>query len=451
MTRRTTDLAVASCAVFTAGCGGAATVASDAGVASDGAMVANDGAADASSDVVDAATADVGNAGCDGVRRPFWTWNLRVMPPPDVQVDAECHAARSHIYLYATDAVWGMRLDQAHADSIVRAFDESAPADPARGIYAIETAIYGEPPDLDGDPHVVLLYQDMGSFHGYTFDGFFRSLDETPDDPHSNAMEMLHVDAVRMDPTNEYMLGVVAHEFVHLLAFQYGDEDVWLSEMIAEAGMAATGYLGDVRLARTFAGHPTSPLVGNTAGMDYGPLFLFGDYLVERYGTAVIGDIARNRARGVPTVEAALSSRGGTFREVFGDWATANLVDAARPPYGYAAFDVSTEPSATTLTAGTAASGSVAAWTAGYARIDLDASATTADVTLQSSSSSSLVVRAAVYDPAARGDATVTSVALSGATTTASVPLPAGRRRLAVVVANPTSAAVPYTITVAAR
>ena len=444
-------LALSLGAALSTGCGGTADVPTDASPAE-----VRDAATEAGSDAATgsdaAAGSDARSPGCEGVRRMFWTWNLRVMPPPDVEVEAECRAARAHVFVFATDGVWGAGLDAPRAESIARAFEESTPADPARGIYAIETGIYGDPPDLDGDPHVALLYQDMGMFHGFTFDGFFRSMDESATDPHSNAMEMLHVDAVRMDPTNEYMLGVVAHEFVHLLASQYGAEDVWLSETLAEAGMAMTGYLGDVRLARTFAARATAPLVGNTAGMDYGPLFLFGDYLVERYGSTLIRDIARSRARGVASVEAALATRGGaTFRDVFGDWAVANLVDAARPPYGYAAFDVTTEPAAATLVRGAPTSASAPAWAVGYALLDLDATTTTADVTLASASSANLVVHAVVYDPAGRAAATVTPFPLAGATTTLPVSLPAGQRRLALVVANPAATAAAYQLTVTPR
>ncbi|MDB4930862.1 MAG: putative repeat protein [Myxococcaceae bacterium] len=432
------------------GCGGGADVPSDAG--------AVDAPTDAAEvrDVASGAdakpAADAATTGCEGVRRSFWTWNLRVMPPPDVELAAGCRAARPHVFVFAPDEIWGAGLDATRAEAIARAFEESAPADPTRGIYAIETGIFGDPPDLDGDPHVVLLYQDMGMFRGFTFDGFFRALDESATDPHSNATEMLHLDAVRMDPTNEYMLGVVAHEFVHMLASQYGTEDVWLSETLAEAGMVLTGYLGDLRLARAFAARPTAPLVGNAAGMDYGPLFLFGDYLVERYGAAAIGDVARSRARGVASVEAALATRGGgTFRAVFVDWTVANLVDAARPPYGYAAFDVTTEAAATRLTAAMPASASAPAWAAGYSLIDFGAATTAAEVTIDTSSFGGLVVHAAVYDPAARADATVTAIPLTGATTTVGVTLPAGRRRLAVVVANASATAAPYRVTVTTR
>ena len=50
-----------------------------------------------------------------------------------------------------------------------------------------------------------------------------------------------------------------------------------------------------------------------------------------------------------------------------------------------------------------------------------------------------------------RAAATVTPFPLAGATTTLPVPLPAGQRRLALVVANPAATAGSYQITVTPR
>lgn len=430
-----------------AGCGDStATMDPDASAPTD---VASEAGADASdaSDATDASedvAPDVQATPCEPMRRSFWTWNLRVMPPPDVELEAGCRVERPHLRVYAIDSVWGAGLNEARTAAVARAFEDATPADPTRGIYAIETGVFGEPPDVDTDPHISLLYQDMGSFRGFTFDGFFRSIDQSTTDAHSNRTEMLHLDAVRMDPTNEYMLGVVAHEFVHLLASQYGTEDVWLSETLAEAGMAMTGYLGDLRLARNFAMTARAPLVANTAGMDYGPLFLFGDYLLERFGAPAVGTIARSRARGVASVTPVLGT--SSFRDVFADWAVANLVDAPMPPYGYAAFDITTEAAATPLTAAAASSLTASPWAASYARFD--ATSASVRVAIESTAFANLVVRAVTYDPDARGAAAVTAQTIDGAMSSFTVAVPSGQRRVVIVVANASTTAAPFQITV---
>lgn len=431
------------------GCGGPMTPPDAADAAPPDAP---DAASDGGDDAADAPPPDgppVGN--CSAMPRSFWAWDLSVMPPPDVQLMASCRLERPHLYIYSTDDVWPDALSPARAGVIAHNFEDATPADPTRGIWPLETGVFGTGPDVDGDPHVVLFYQDIAAFRTYTFDGFFRSMDESTTDPHSNQTEMLHLDTRPMDPTGEYMLGVVAHEFVHLLAYPYGDEDTWLSEMFAEAGMAMCGYYGDVRLAQRFAQTASAPLVATGMGLDYGPLFLFGDYLVERFGAQAVGDIAHDRGRGVPTVETVLARHGATFRDVFGDWTVANLVDAPHPPYGYAAFDVTTEPAARAATSGAALDGSAPAWAAQYVRLDLPSGASGADVALSSAGFANLVVHAAVYDPAARGAATVTTQALTDAMSTFTVTAPATQRRVVLVIAAAASSAVPYHLTMTAR
>lgn len=405
-------------------------------------------ASDASDVVTDTVNEAGGDGGCEGTRRSFWTWDLTIMPPPDLEVDTGCRIETPHGALYSPDDVWPSPLGPTNGGAVMQAWEQTTPADPHRGIYTIDTSLFGDPPDVDHDPHVYLFYRRIGTFHGFTFDGYFRASDEDITDPVSNHAEMLHLNVGAQDVASEYMLGVVAHEFVHLIASQYGDEDVWLSESLAEGGMIATGYLGDVSLAQRFVHSPSSPLVTSSGGADYGPFFLFADYLSERYSLMILGEIARDMARGIPSVETALSHHGGgTFRDLFGDWTVANLIDAPHPPYGYAAFDVTTESAASTLTAGAGSTATLGAWSAGYFVIDLATGDTAADVSIMSATSANLVVHTALYDPTARGMATVATLPLSGATTTSTVTRGTAGSRLAIIVANASATPAPITLT----
>ncbi len=438
-------------------------IATAATVACGGPMPAADGttdvAADSASDANSDAGADVGeggpndgSGGCESMTRTFFTWDLTTMPPPTVERMTRCRAMSDHAIVWSTDDVWPTAVSPARAAAVVRAFDIATPADPARGIYAIETSVFGTGPDVDMDPHVSIFYSNMGTFRGFSFDGFFRAIDETADDPSSNRTEMLHLDAVPNDPAGEYMLGVVAHEYVHLLAHEYGGEDVWLSETLAEAGMVLCGYLGDLRIAQSFAARPTAPLVANTAGVNYGPLFLFATYIVERYGAPFVGEIARNRARGIPTVEQALTAHSGpSFREFFGTWTVANLVDRRDSVYGYNAFDISTEASARTTVAGAPYASRANPWAADYVVIDVPGGTTMVGVSFNAAMFANVVMHAVAYDRAARAMATITAQPITSAATTFDVTVPTGATRVVLVVANAATAPADFMLTMTPR
>lgn len=443
-------LGVSACASPAVTDGGADAVAPEATV---DAAPPPDAAPEAG--LADAAAEADAAPSCDGVRRTFLTWDLTVMPPPDLEVDAGCRGATEHAYLFSDDPVYPAPLSDARIAAVLQAWERATPADPARGIYAIDTGTFGAPPDVDGDPHVYLFYRNIGTFHSFTFDGYFRALDESPGGS-SNMLEMLHLNAGPRRPVDgEYMLGVVAHEFVHLLCSRYPAKQVWLSEMLAESGMLLSGYLGDLALAQGWINNGASaPLVGNTAGMDYGPFFLFAEYLVERYGPALLGELARDAGNSTNAFDNVLGRRSaGTFRALFADWTVANFVNSRRMPYGYtnARFDLSTETSATPLAAGAASTANLAGWAAGNYTFDLPAGAASVDLAIASARFSSLEVRAAWYAPSARADAMVSSVALSSASATVTLTPPAGATRLGLIVGNAGTTVAPLSLTATTR
>jgi hypothetical protein len=105
------------------------------------------------------ATGGTTGKACTLPNRDFWTWDLSVMPPPDVQVNAKCVSESDHAYVFVAQETWDSGgMTQAQVDKIIAAFESSTPADPTRGIYATDTETFGAPPDVDSDPHVILFY-----------------------------------------------------------------------------------------------------------------------------------------------------------------------------------------------------------------------------------------------------------------------------------------------------
>ena len=72
---------------------------------------------------------------------------------------------------------------------------------------------------------------------------------------------MLHLDVDHK--TDDYGLGVAAHEFVHLIEFKYDmNEEQWSSEASAQAAMVVNGYLSDLPGVADYFRHQDRQLTG---------------------------------------------------------------------------------------------------------------------------------------------------------------------------------------------
>ncbi|MEZ4224757.1 MAG: hypothetical protein R3B13_27645 [Polyangiaceae bacterium] len=351
-----------------------------------------------------------GAVGCSAPARAFWTWDLAVMPPTDVQIPASCRGETDHAYVYVADTSWNVDIDQAQVSKILEAFEFATPADSTRGIYQTDVDTFGEPPDVDGDPHVILFYVPMGSFQSFSFDGFFRGDDETPGAT-TNGAEMLHLNVkANQAPDSDYMLGVVAHEFVHLIGWKYdGAEEGWLSESLAESAMVKAGYMTDLVAAQGYTKKTATVPLCVKSYSDYGATFSWGAYLLDRFGPALIKAVNQDPAHGRGSIEAHLPG-GTTFRDVFGEFMVATLLDEPSigdGRYGFASVDIGSLGSETAgvIDAGSHDSSAVA-FGARTVRFTT-AGAGTLNLTLTSADTSKLVVHSVVLNPASPAGAKI--------------------------------------------
>lgn len=282
---------------------------------------------------------------CDVQTGSFWTYDLSVMPPQWVQVPATCRGAGRHVLLFVADEIWLDPMTQQQVDAVVQAFEESTPADPEKGIFQIATEVFGEPTDVDTNDRIYLLYMDIPEYQGNAFDGFIRR-EDVLGGQNSNNAELLYLDGERLAPDSEYMLGVVAHELVHLIHLNHDtNEESWVEESLAEASMLLCGYMGDLtEIVPYYAQNPSVALVDNSTTFSYGAGFLFGGYLVQRFGTAFITALVEKQSDGIEGIESTLADQGHTetFGEILPDWAAANYLDQPTIEdgrYGYQAFD----------------------------------------------------------------------------------------------------------------
>jgi len=267
-----------------------------------------------------------------GDKRDLWTYDLSVMPPKNVSIASTCQGVGDTVVVFVADSEWDTKVIQADVDAIIHAFDVDTPNQSGAGIMATNTALFGAMSDVDGDPHLLVFIYAIPGYQGQAFDGFFRPEDLAPFKPGcesnpmdycSNEAEIVHVNS--HNAGSDYMIGVMAHEFQHLIHHAFDvNEESWINESMSELAMSANGYEDAGHLGAYLASH-TKPLV-TSEFVHYGAVMLFGTFLYERFGDGFIQALVKASQNGIQGLEAAWQANGIDvgFNDAFADWALAN-------------------------------------------------------------------------------------------------------------------------------
>lgn len=240
----------------------------------------------------------------------------------------------------------------AAAKSISAAFDAQ--------VYPTTTALFGEPvsPDAAASPVVSLLISPaVGNYGADTTIGYFTVRDLFPatadqsESPlaFSNERLMLYMApfVVEAGRPADY-LGTIAHELQHLInasrklfganrAKKPKTEAIWLDEMLSMVAMSANGY-GLESSSRVLFAHVVGFLDDpsaysltqwelNPEASAYGAVYLFGNYLVERFDSEILRELVDAPETDMPNIEQRLRDRNTDFETLFGEWALATALD----------------------------------------------------------------------------------------------------------------------------
>ncbi|NNE70846.1 MAG: T9SS type A sorting domain-containing protein [Rhodothermales bacterium] len=232
------------------------------------------------------------------------------------------------------------QLSDSELEAIRRAMISETPqgsVDPGLGVMANNHAVFGSPPNVDGDGIVDFLFYDIDNQNvgGFVHPG---DLDR---DSGGNGRDILHLDVLQ---SVSFLPRLIAHEYTHLIHFNYEfDVETFISEGLAEFAMVANGYTQD---NFSYLGFPTEhkrPLFSwrgvddQNGGRDYDRGRLFFSYVAERVGPFSTGEMVRNDRKGAPGIDSILVREGVGLGEVIEDFHTANWVfdtDVAAE-YGY--------------------------------------------------------------------------------------------------------------------
>jgi len=268
----------------------------------------------------------------------FWVYNFD--SEQDYQTAAICRAIGIHAYIFVETTEWDAGIvNQQAVDILIKTFDDSTARDPTKGIYELNTELFGTPPDVDNDSLIYILLLDI---KGEGIAGYFWAGNQVCTYPHSNCKEMIYIDT-----RYEHKCGTIAHEFQHMIHWKHDrDEATWVNE---GCSCFAEFWVGDCEwTGRYYLDSTDISLIGwdNTLA-HYDKVFLWTLYFYERFGEEAITTLVNRPENSYTGVNGALSQLGysETFTDVLQDWAIANFVDNPdvsfyEGKYGYINIDV---------------------------------------------------------------------------------------------------------------
>lgn len=200
------------------------------------------------------------------------------------QFSATLQRISDHAYIYVEN---GKTIDANVLNDIVNQFENK--------IYGTDTTVFGNPPNLFGDPHITLLLLDIRDpyYYGYSssyYAGYFSSVNEYaqsdldtwfPGQHKSNQREMVYLDLTPGQPGSGGFYSTGAHEFQHMIHWNLDpDEEVWINEGLSDLAGFLAGYGQPSSHVRNFMAAPDKQLTawGGTLA-DYGSSYLFALYL----------------------------------------------------------------------------------------------------------------------------------------------------------------------------
>ncbi len=280
-----------------------------------------------------------------GTRRLFHVSNVDTDEQFDIY--AILRYKTDHVYMWVEE---GAEVNEKRLQAAADLFEEHT--------YPTNRAFFGsEPsPGVDGDPHLSILHaRGLGG----TVAGYFSSADSIVQEvrPDSNEMEMFYINLDNIFVGDDFYNGVLAHEFQHMIHWNNDlNEETWLNEGCSELAMALNdrAYPGghyDVGGSHyDYLRRPDTQLTAwpeGTAGdasANYGAAYLFMEYFLGRFGEEATQALVAHPENGMESVDAVLQELGVSFthKELFADWAAANLLDDpdAGEIYAYDVLDL---------------------------------------------------------------------------------------------------------------
>ncbi len=284
-------------------------------------------------------------------QRMFWGYNFTTSQY--YSLAATLRKTGNFTRIWVEDASWSNNyvnnnvLDELLAN--LETYSGSTSLDPNRGIVEIDTLLFGQPPNYDGDGIIDFLILDIrDSFNPNVSNssfiaGYFSPTDQT-NLTNSNRMDLMYLDAYpgifyQNTYRTERVLSTTAHEIQHLIHYTYDqNEELWVNEGLSELAGTFCGYGLD--FPHLFLDDATQSLVSWGGEVkDYARVNLWTLYCAEQFGLTFIKNLVQNVQNGSVGFNEAIISSGnsGNLTSVFSTWVLANSINDINldPRFGY--------------------------------------------------------------------------------------------------------------------
>ncbi len=303
----------------------------------------------------------------------FSNFNGSTIDPDDFTlVTADLKYEGDHTLLYVDQITHSSCITDSEAYALGQEFEEH--------IYPTNTASFGSESDINHDGKVAILLTPIvneltpqgGASTGHIA-GFFLPGDLLPTyvpTGASNGMEIYY--SMVPDPDGIYgnyydkeralevIRGVIAHEFQHIIMFNYrvlifgnGYSGAYMAELWVDEGLAHIAEdlnnhdESNIRRANMFFNDPGNVTLihGGDDLEERGASFLFFRYLGDRFGDGIFRDIVQTKKTGTDNIEHVT---GCGFKELFADWAATMYfenrgVTPVDPKYAYTSLDLAAD------------------------------------------------------------------------------------------------------------
>ncbi len=260
----------------------------------------------------------------------LWTYNF--LNGTNTLIPATRQANSTLCNIYVADDIWGITVNATDVEYLRTVFEDSTAADPTKGIYELDTAMFGLSSDIDdnGKTNILVYNIDDNDINGYF------SPSDLQGGSYSNQMEIVYIDENPHGSgiNSSYCYATLAHEFQHLIHANYdSNESLWVNEGLASFAQWVTGWISPYWMM-LFTQNPDNNLVQWNADADYPQSYLFMQYLYEHYKIGennIIHNLVPLPENSTDGIDEALAITGWgpdvTSKEVFKNWVTANHIN----------------------------------------------------------------------------------------------------------------------------
>ena len=260
----------------------------------------------------------------------LWVFNFLNNTHTQISVTRQVNSTLCNIYVH--DDIWNVTVNSADVEYLRTAFEDSTAADPTKGVYELDTEMFGLTSDVDGNGKTNILVYNIDD---EDINGYFSPSDILGG-AYSNNMELLYIDD---NPHNaginsSYCYATLAHEFQHLIHCNHdSNESTWVNEGLSSFAQWVNGWISPYWMM-LFTQNPDNNLVQWAAGADYPQAYLFMHYLYEHYVIEeenIIFNLVHATENSTAGLDAALLETGWgadvTSKDVFNNWVIANHIN----------------------------------------------------------------------------------------------------------------------------